>query len=127
MASSPVYISLRPLLLSLKPFFDPDIATMPQTTVIIVWVSTWIAVCVMCARLILIRIHKKPFASGDYLTAGAIFCAVARLSLIHVVLIWGNNNFTPSFRADHKFTPQEIYHREIGGKLTIVDRVFYSS
>jgi hypothetical protein len=81
----------------------------------------------MCIRLILVKLNKKPFSTGDYLTMGAVFCALARLSLIHVVLIWGSNNMTAKFRAAHHFTPQDIYRREIGGKLTIVNRLFYNS
>ena len=100
---------------------------MPDPTLIIVWVFTWIAVTIMCIRLLLVKINKKTFSIGDYLTMGAIFCAIARLSLIHVVLIWGSNNVTPKFRAAHRFTQEEIYHREIGGKLTIVNRLFYNS
>jgi FtsH-binding integral membrane protein len=100
---------------------------MPDPTLIIVWTFTWIAVTVMCLRLLLVRINKKPFSAGDYLTMGAIFCAIARLSLIHVVLIWGSNNVSHRFRATHVFTQQQIYQREIGGKLTIVNRLFYNS
>jgi uncharacterized protein Usg len=100
---------------------------MADPTLIIVWVFTWIAVTVMSLRILLVKINKKPFSIGDYLTMGAIFCALTRLSLIHVVLIWGSNNVTPKFRAMHHFTPQEIYQREIGGKFTIVNRLFYNS
>jgi uncharacterized protein Usg len=100
---------------------------MADPTLIIVWVFTWIAVTVMSLRILLVKINKKPFSIGDYLTMGAIFCALTRLSLIHMVLIWGSNNVTPKFRAMHHFTPQEIYQREIGGKFTIVNRLFYNS
>lgn len=100
---------------------------MPEPTITIVWVFTWIAVTVMCLRLLLVKVNKRPFSIGDHLTMGAIFCALARLSLIHVVLIWGSNNVSANFRATHRFTSEEIYHREIGGKLTIVNRLFYNS
>jgi hypothetical protein len=100
---------------------------MVDPTLIIVWVFTWIAIVVMSLRLILVKINKKPFSNGDYLTMGAIFCALTRLSLIHVVLIWGSNNMTAKFRATHHFTPQELYRREVGGKLTIVNRLFYNT
>ena len=100
---------------------------MADPTLIIVWVFTWIAITVMCLRLVLVKVNKKIFSAGDYLTMGAVFCAVARLSLIHVVLIWGSNNVTPKFRATHRFTQQELYQREIGGRLTIVNRLFYNS
>lgn len=100
---------------------------MTDPTLLIVWICTWTAIAVMSLRLILVKVNTKPFSMGDYLTMGAIFCALARLSLIHVVLIWGSNNVTSKFRATHHFTQQEIYHREIGGKLTIVNRLFYNS
>jgi hypothetical protein len=100
---------------------------MTDQTLLIVWVCTWVAIAVMSLRLLLVKLNKKAFSTGDYLTMGAIFCALARLSLIHVVLIWGSNNMTSKFRASHQFTRQEIYQREVGGKLTIVNRLFYNS
>lgn len=100
---------------------------MPDPTLVIVWAFTWIAVAVMCLRLALVKLNKKAFSTGDYLTIGAILCAITRLSLIHVVLIWGSNNVSPQFRTAHVFTEDEIYRREIGGKLTIVNRLFYNS
>ena len=100
---------------------------MEDPTLLIVWLFTWIAVAVMATRLLLTKLDKRRFSVGDYLTVGAIFCAITRLALIHVVLIWGSNNMTAQFRATHHFAKEEIYRREIGSKLTLSNRVFYNS
>lgn len=64
--------------------------------------------------------------SSSYLTMVAIFCMVCRSSFTSVVLLWQNNNTTAAFRAKHVFTREEIYRREIGSKLTLVNRVVYN-
>lgn len=98
-----------------------------RVTLIIVWVFSWAAITIMAVRLLWQRIQRRKFSLGDYLTMGAIFCAVARLALIHVVLIWGSNNLTKAFRATHHFNSTELYQREVGSKLTLVNRIFYNS
>lgn len=98
-----------------------------EITIIIVWVFSWVAITIMAIRLLWQRIQSRRFFPGDYLTMAAIFCAVARLGIIHVVLIWGSNNVTAAFRASHQFTPTEIYQREVGSKLTLVNRTFYNT
>ena len=62
----------------------------------------------------------------SYLTMVAIFCMVGRSAFTTVVLLYQNNNMSKSFRAKHVFTPEEIYRREIGSKLTLVNRVVYN-
>ncbi len=98
-----------------------------QITIVIVWVFSWVAITIMGIRLLWQRLQTRKFFMGDYLTMAAIFCALARVGIIHVVLIWGSNNVTAAFRASHHFTATEIYHREVGGKLTLVNRIFYNS
>ncbi|KAK4695472.1 hypothetical protein P7C71_g2286, partial [Lecanoromycetidae sp. Uapishka_2] len=98
-----------------------------DVTLIIVWTFSWLAIVIMAMRLIWGRVQMGKLQLGDYLTMGAIFCAIARLAIIDVVLIWGSNNVTPEFRKTHHFSSTELYHREIGSKLTLVNRIFYNS
>ncbi|KAI3287979.1 hypothetical protein DTO002I6_7592 [Penicillium roqueforti] len=58
---------------------------------------------------------------------GAILCAVIRLALVHVILIWGTNNMSGTFRRTHVFTPEDIRRREIASKFVLTNRVFYNS
>ncbi|KAM0466362.1 hypothetical protein ACHAPV_001321 [Trichoderma viride] len=98
-----------------------------DSTLLIHWLFTWLALLIMAVRLWGRKYVRQPFNRGDYLTMAAATCALIRLGMIHVVLTWGTNNMTAAQRAHHHFTPTEIYQREIGSKLTITNRVFYNS
>lgn len=98
-----------------------------ETTLVIHWVFSCLAILVMLVRLVWKRATRQSFNMGDYLTMAAIVCALTRLGLIHVVLTWGTTNMPRRFRAKHKFTDQEIYRREIGSQLSIANRFFYNS
>ncbi|KAL3419708.1 hypothetical protein PVAG01_08206 [Phlyctema vagabunda] len=96
-------------------------------TLIILWVFTFCSVAVMGLRLAMRRYREQKFNLSDYLTMACIFCLLIRVGCIHVVLYWGTNNMSPKLRAATVFTPQEIYEREIGSKLTLVNRPFYNT
>ncbi|KAF4308230.1 putative pth11-type gpcr protein [Botryosphaeria dothidea] len=100
---------------------------MDDPTLLILWLLTWLAVVVMASRLILRKVRGQPFVMGDYLTMGALLCALVRLSLIHVVITWGTNNMSPKLRDSTTWTPEKIYQREIGSKFAIANRVFYNT
>ncbi|RFU24348.1 hypothetical protein B7463_g11990, partial [Scytalidium lignicola] len=96
-------------------------------TLAIMWAFTWLAISIMALRLILRKVRAQKFEVSDYITMACIFFIIARCATIHVVLIWGSNNIAQSVRLHHVFTPKEIYQREIGSKLTLVNRTFYNS
>ncbi|KAI8299443.1 hypothetical protein K4K61_010644 [Colletotrichum sp. SAR11_59] len=100
---------------------------MDDPTLLIHWLFSCLALAVMFARLVWRKIARQEYNLGDYLTIAACICALTRLGLIHVVLTWGTNNVTPKYRDSHNFTDEEIYRREIGSKLSLVNRVFYNS
>jgi cytochrome b561 len=97
------------------------------TTLTIHWVFSCLAILIMMVRLIWRKAAKQPYIWGDYFTMVAILCALTRLALIHVVLIWGTSNVPKAVRLNHSFTPTEIYQREIGSQLSIANRFFYNS
>lgn len=96
-------------------------------TLIILWVFTWVTIALIVLRLLVRKLKKFQFVLGDYFAMGAIICALVRLGLVHVILIWGTNNMSTKFRHTHDFTPEEIRRREIAGKLVLANRVFYNS
>ncbi|KAH7000841.1 hypothetical protein B0J12DRAFT_722695 [Macrophomina phaseolina] len=100
---------------------------MDDPTLLILWLLTWLAVVVMAARLTMRKMRGQTFVMGDYLTIGAILCALVRLSLVHIVISWGTNNMSPKLRGSIQWTPEKIYRREIGSKFAIANRVFYNS
>ena len=52
----------------------------------------------------------------------SIIPLIARMSFVHVVLIWGTNNVNVSALTD----PVKIRHREIGSQMVLAARVFYA-
>lgn len=100
---------------------------MADMTLVIHWVFSCVAILIMTVRLVGRRMAKHKYTAGDWCTTGAIICALTRLALIHVVLIWGTSNISPALRKSHNFSPQEIYQREIGSKFSIANRFFYNS
>ncbi|KAJ6180253.1 hypothetical protein N7519_010714 [Penicillium mononematosum] len=98
-----------------------------DSTLIILWVFTWLAIGLIVLRLLLRKLKGRQFIQGDYFAMGAILCALVRLALVHVILIWGTNNMSTTFRRSHNFTPEEIRHREIASKFVLANRVFYNS
>lgn len=102
-------------------------ATQDDSTLIIHWVFSWLAVLIMAVRLIWRKMAKQKYILGDYLTMAAIVCALTRVALIHVVLIWGTSNMSKAYRATHNFTDAEIYQRQVGSQLSLANRIFYNS
>ncbi|UQC91447.1 uncharacterized protein CLUP02_16982 [Colletotrichum lupini] len=102
---------------------------MDDPTLLIHWLFSCLALIIMVARLVWKKVHisRQEYNLGDWFTVAAIICALTRLGLIHVVLTWGTNNVSAAYRKNHTFTDEEIYRREIGSKLSIVNRVFYNS
>ncbi|KAJ6078656.1 hypothetical protein N7467_008409 [Penicillium canescens] len=98
-----------------------------DSTLIILWVFTWMAIGLIVLRLLLRKVKGLKFVLGDYFAMGAILCALVRLALVHVILIWGTNNMSTTFRHTHHFTPEEIRRREIASKFVLTNRVFYNS
>jgi hypothetical protein len=93
---------------------------------LILWVLTGAAVVIMILRLALRKYRKQSLELGDYLTMAALISLLLRGAVIHVALVWGTNSISAADGAQVHFTPQEIYRLEVGSKLTIVNRAFYT-
>lgn len=100
---------------------------MDDPTLALLWAFTWGAIGIIGLRLILRKIRGHVYTLGDYLSIAAIICALVRLALVHVVLIWGTNNMSPGARKAHVFTPEDIRRREIASQFVLANRVFYNS
>jgi len=98
-----------------------------RKTIIMVWVFGFAGTVIMLSRLVLRRYRSQEFNLSDYLTIAAIVLLAGRSGLTTVVELWGNNNLTAAYRATNTFTNTEIYQREIGSKLTLVNRIIYNT
>lgn len=80
----------------------------------------------MCARLILKKYRNQKLELGEWFTIAALISILLRGSVISVAIIWGTNRLSAEERKGHVFTSEEIYQREMGAKMTIVNRCFYA-
>jgi hypothetical protein len=97
-----------------------------ETELILLWFLTGGAVAIMLLRLGLKQYRQQGISLGGYFTISAIVAILLRGAVIHVALVWGTNSITAADRKMMNFTPEVIYQHEVGSKLTIVNRVFYT-
>ncbi len=98
-----------------------------RKTIIMVGVFGFCGALIMLLRLAMRKVRGQQFNLSDYLTIVAIICLASRTGLTTVVVLWGNNNLTATYRASNEFTASEIYQRKIGSKLTLVNRMVYNT
>jgi hypothetical protein len=98
-----------------------------RKTIIMVGVFGFAGMVIMLSRLAMRTYRRQKFNLSDYLTIAAIVCLAARSGFTTIVVLWGNNNLTAAYRASNTFTDTEIYQREIGSKLTLVNRIVYNT
>ncbi|OAG12411.1 uncharacterized protein CC84DRAFT_1211974 [Paraphaeosphaeria sporulosa] len=91
-------------------------------TLLYSWWCTIFSLVIIGTRLAGRYIRNDRLFREDKIMAGSIVPLLARMALIHVVLIWGTNNVDTSKLTD----PLKIHHREIGAKLVIAARIFYT-
>ncbi|KAL3477260.1 hypothetical protein BJX99DRAFT_128527 [Aspergillus californicus] len=94
------------------------------TTLTLVGVFGFLAICLMALRLFMRKYRNQDFILSDYLTMVCIVFIMARSALTTVVLLWGNNNMT---RPALDLTEVEIYHRTVGSKMTLANRAIYNT
>lgn len=94
------------------------------TTIIILWVLTWLTIPIMVLRLVMRKVRRQKFEVGDFITMVAIICLIAQNCLVHIILRLGTNLIRPEDMDEYFKSPLEaLRNRALGGKLTIVNRV----
>ncbi|EPE33953.1 hypothetical protein GLAREA_06966 [Glarea lozoyensis ATCC 20868] len=96
-------------------------------TLAFLWVFTWLAMFLMALRIVMRRYRGQKLDISDRITMVCMICLLARLSFIHVVLIWGTNNIPKKVRAKLVFTATDIYQRETASKLLLTSRTWYNT
>ena len=91
-------------------------------TLLYSWWCTIFAVVIIGFRVVGRYIRNERLFREDKIMAGSLVPLLARMALIHVVLIWGTNNANTIDLSD----PVRIHHREVGAKLVIAARIFYT-
>lgn len=90
-------------------------------TLLVSWWCTAFALAIILVRLSGRFVRTERLFKEDKIMALSIIPLLARMGLVHVVLIWGTNN-----AASQGLTPLEIRHREIGSRLVLVSRIMYA-
>ncbi|KAB8067219.1 hypothetical protein BDV29DRAFT_163604 [Aspergillus leporis] len=77
----------------------------------------------MLLRLALRKHRGQPLILSDHLTIVCIGLVLARSAFATVIILWGNNHMDQP-AVDMSST--EIYHRQIGSRITLVKRLVYN-
>ncbi|KAF2659925.1 hypothetical protein K491DRAFT_701946 [Lophiostoma macrostomum CBS 122681] len=91
-------------------------------TLLYSWWCTIFALVIIGFRLSGRYIRNERLFREDKVMAWSIIPLLARMSVVHVVLIYGTNNVDIDGLTD----PVKIRHREIGSKMVLAARIFYA-
>lgn len=91
-------------------------------TLLYSWWCTIFTLVIIGFRLSGRYIRNERLFREDKIMAWGIIPLMARMGLIHVVLIYGTNNAN----TEDLFDPVKIHHREIGAKVVLAARIFYA-
>jgi hypothetical protein len=94
-------------------------------TIILVAVLGFLTIGIIALRLMMRKYRGQAFNLSDHLTIACIVMIFARSAFTTVVLLYGNNNM--SIGASEQLTSDEIYRREVGSKITLVNRAVYNT
>lgn len=91
-------------------------------TLLYSWWCTIFSLVIIGFRLSGRYIRNERLFREDKIMAWSVVPLMARMSFVHVVLIWGTNNVNVSTLHDTTI----IRHREIGSQLVLAARIFYA-
>lgn len=91
-------------------------------TLLLSWWCTGFALAIIIVRISGRYVRTEKLFREDKIMALSILPLLARMGLVHLVLIWGTNNTTIT-----DLTALEIQHREVGSKLVLASRIMYAA
>lgn len=91
-------------------------------TLLVSWWCTGFALVIILLRLSGRYIRTERLFGEDKVMALSIIPLMARMALVHVILIWGTNNAVTT-----GLTPEQIRHRDIGSRLVLASRIMYAA
>lgn len=93
-----------------------------NATLLVSWWCTGFALAIIGVRLAGRYTRTEKLFREDKIMALSIIPLLARMGLVHMVLIWGTNNATTT-----GLTLLDIEHREIGSKIVLASRIMYAA
>lgn len=93
-----------------------------HATLLVSWWCTGFALAIILVRLSGRYVRTEKLFREDKIMAWSIIPLLARMGIVHMVLLWGTNNAITT-----GLTHGQIQHREIGSRLVLVSRIFYAA
>jgi hypothetical protein len=100
---------------------DPQTKLQNNPTLLASWWSTVFSLIIILVRAAGRYIRTERLFTEDKVMMASLVPLLARMALIHVVLIWGTNNTKIAGLSE-----VEISQREIGSRLVLAARVCYA-
>ncbi|EED22292.1 integral membrane protein Pth11-like, putative [Talaromyces stipitatus ATCC 10500] len=100
---------------------DPRTALQNNPTLLVCWWCTAASFAIILVRVIGRYKRTERFFTEDKVMMIGAIPLIARMTLVHLVLVWGTNN-----AKTEGLLEQDIHHREIGSRLVLAARVFYA-
>ena len=91
------------------------------TLLVTYWCSIF-ALVIILFRLAGRYVRTEQLFREDKVMALSIIPLMARLALVHVILIYGTNNAITT-----GLSPSQIHKREIGSRLVLLSRIMYAA
>jgi hypothetical protein len=101
----------------------PDLQTKAamNPTLLVSWWCTGFALAAILIRVGGRYVRTEKLFREDWIMFGNVLPLLARMGLVHVILIWGTNNTKTA-----GLTSIETHNRSIGSRLVLASRVFYT-
>ncbi|OBT66139.1 hypothetical protein VE03_05143 [Pseudogymnoascus sp. 23342-1-I1] len=93
-----------------------------KATMIVCWWCTLFAVTIILFRVAGRYIRTEKLFPEDIIATLCIVPILARMALVHVILLWGTNNVVTD-----GLSQLDISHREMGSRLVLGSRIFYAA
>ena len=99
----------------------PHTAQQRHPTLLVSWWCTGFAVAIIVVRLAGRYVRAERLFREDKVMALSLVPLLARMGLVHLVLLWGTNNTTTE-----GMTARDIHYREMGSRLVLASRIMYA-
>lgn len=93
-----------------------------NATLLVSWWCTGFALAIILVRLTGRYTRTEKLFREDKIMALSIIPLLARMGLVHIVMIWGTNNAVTT-----GLTQIDIEHREIGSRVVLASRIMYAA
>jgi hypothetical protein len=100
---------------------NPRTANEDKPTLLVCWWCTSVSLGIILIRLVGRYVRNKRFFTEDKVMMAGVVPLVARMTLVHLILIWGTNNTKTA-----TLSGSDIYDREKGSRLVLAARIFYA-